>query len=188
MAITRKNLREKLGEEVPDSIISEILNMFHAEIDTIRDERDEALKKADTITADLEKANGEKAKAEKDLTDYKAEQTAKEVRATKVSEYEKLLKEIGVSEKRFDLIKKATDMDTIELDGKGNIKNVDALKESIKTEYADFITTTSTQGATVQTPPAGGQTITKDTFDKMSYRERAELYNTQRELYDELIK
>ena len=37
-------------------------------------------------------------------------------------------------------------------------------------------------------PPSGGGSdkITKDQFDKMSYRQRTELYNTDKDLYKEL--
>ena len=44
----------------------------------------------------------------------------------------------------------------MELDENGKIKDNDKLTESIKTEWADFITVEGTKGANVSTPPAKG--------------------------------
>ena len=49
---------------------------------------------------------------------------------------------------------KVSDVDGVELDEKGAIKGADKLTESIKSEWADFITTTQTRGAQTSNPPA----------------------------------
>jgi hypothetical protein len=89
-----------------------------------------------------------------DFEEYKKGVTAKETKSKKESAYTKLLKAAGVSEKRISAILKVTNFDDIELDENGDAKDADKLTESIKSEWADFISTTSTQGANVANPPA----------------------------------
>ena len=51
----------------------------------------------------------------------------------------------------------------MELDGKGNVKNADELAESLKTDWSDYVGSTSTKGAKVDTPPTNtGSRMTKD--------------------------
>ena len=49
---------------------------------------------------------------------------------------------------------KVSDIDGVELDEKGAIKDAAKLTESVKTEWADFITTQKPKGADVSNPPA----------------------------------
>lgn len=70
--------------------------------------------------------------------DYKEEQANKEARAAKETAFRALLKSAGVSEKRIDSVIKVSDIDGLELND-GKIKGADALMESVKTEWADFI-------------------------------------------------
>ena len=59
---------------------------------------------------------------------------------------------------------KVTNIDEIELDKEGNIKDADSRKETAKTEWADFIEKITTRGTPTPTPPAnnGGMTKTKE--------------------------
>lgn len=91
-----------------------------------------------------------------DFESYKGEQTKKETRTAKEKAYRELLKQAGVSEKRLDAVLRVSDVDGVELDEKGAIKDADKLTESIKSEWSDFIQTTTTQGANTATPPANG--------------------------------
>jgi len=98
-----------------------------------------------------------------DFESYKGEQAKKETRAAKEKAYRELLKQAGVNEKRLDAVLRVSDVDSVELDEKGTIKGADKLTEGIKSEWADFIGTTSIQGAQTATPPAstGGNGMTK---------------------------
>ena len=98
-----------------------------------------------------------------DFETYKGEQTKKETRSVKEKAYRDLLKQAGVSEKRLDAVLRVSDVDGVELDENGAIKDADKLTTSIKSEWADFIQTTTTQGASTATPPAngGGAAMTK---------------------------
>ena len=86
---------------------------------------------------------------------YKKAEQAKATRAQKTDAYRAMLKEIGVNDKRIDAILKVTDLDGIELDAEGKLKDAADLKKSAKAEWSDFIVTTHTQGAQTATPPSG---------------------------------
>ena len=96
---------------------------------------------------------------------YKAEQAQKQTVAAKEAAYKTLLEQAGVSAKRIPAILRVTDLDGIELDDTGAIKEADKATASIKEEWADFIQTTQTVGANTATPPVnnGGKSYkTKD--------------------------
>ena len=113
---------------------------------------------------------------------YKTEQTKKESHAAKEKAYRALLQEAGVSEKRLESVLKVSDVDSVELDDNGAIKGADKLAESIKSEWADFITTTETRGASTSNPPANnGVAKTKEQI--MGIKDTAE---RQREIAQNL--
>lgn len=131
------------------------------------------LEEIDALTEEKQTAQDSATTAEKwktkyqalkdDFDTYKTEQTKKESHAAKEKAYRALLQEAGVSEKRLESVLKVSDIDGVELDDKGAIKGADKLTESIKSEWADFITTTETRGANTSNPPANrGVTPTKE--------------------------
>lgn len=149
----------------------------HNEVLTeIKDERDKYKSEAESIP-ELQKQLGEyeelKKKAEKDpykvkyealkedYEEYKNGILKKETAEKKESAYKKLLIDSGVTEKRIPAILKVTDLDSIEFDDDGKIKNADKVTENIKSEWADFISVKKTKGAEVATPPANGGKATK---------------------------
>ena len=77
---------------------------------------------------------------------------------------------------------KVSDVDAIEFDDDGKIKGADDLTKSIKSEWADFITTTETKGAETPTPPSnnGGGKMSKADIMKIkdtSERQKAIIEN-----------
>ena len=171
MALTRRALKA-MGIE--DEKIDEIITMHTETVDGLK--ADVAKYKADAealpdLQNQLERAQADLEAGKKDswkvkyeaikeeFDGYKQEQTKKETRAAKEKAYRELLKQAGVSEKRLDAVLRVSDVDGVELDEKGAIKDADKLKESIKSEWADFIQTTETKGADTATPPSsnGGQ-------------------------------
>jgi hypothetical protein len=90
-----------------------------------------------------------------ELADYKKSVQTKETRAQKTDAYKSLLKEIGVNDKRIAAILKVTDLDGMELDADGKLKDAADLRKTAKEEWSDFIVTTHTQGAQTATPPSG---------------------------------
>lgn len=169
MALTRRMLKA-MGIE--DEKIDQIIDAHTETVDVLKDERDTYKANADKLPGvqkeldDLKKDGGDwQKKYEKEHTDfeaYKNEQTAKESKATKDSAFRALLKDAGIPEKRLDVIMKVTNLDEIELDKDGKIKDADKHTETVKTEYADFIVTTSERGAHVATPPAKGNSQDPD--------------------------
>lgn len=136
------------------------------EIETLKAEKQTAEDSA--TTAEKWKVKYEAVK--KDFSDFKADQAKKDTRTAKETAYRALLKEAGVSEKRIEAVLKVSDVDGVELDEKGAVKGADKLSEAIKTEWADFIPTTRTEGAPTATPPAntgGGSTMTAEQIDSI---------------------
>lgn len=163
MALTRKSLKAMgLTDEQVDSIIE-----MHTEtVDGLKAYKADA-EKLPGVQAELDdlkkqvaenKDDGWKDKhdaVKKEFDDYKAAQTAKDTKAAKETAYRALLKEAGVNEKRIDAVLRVTDLDKIELED-GKIKGADEVKNSIKTEWAEFIAVPGQAGADMAKPPAGG--------------------------------
>ena len=168
MAFTRKFLTA-MGIEADK--VDEIINAHIEVVDGLKEERDNYKKDAEKL-ADVEKElnkakeklakNGEGEtvlkedydKLKKEYDDYKADITAKNTRTEKENAFRELLKSVGVSEKRFNAIIKVSDIDGLELDKDGKIKDAEKHTENVKSEWADFIETTTTKGAKTANPPA----------------------------------
>ena len=111
--------------------------------------------------------NGEKIEnmKEKALTDYKAQQTQKDTHAAKEAKFRELLKSAGVLDKYADRVVRLSgeDIDKLELDAKGEVKDAKKHTDSLKADWGDFVGTTTTTGARVDTPPTNtGSKMTKD--------------------------
>lgn len=179
MAFTRKFL-SALGIEADK--VDEIINAHIEVVDGLKEERDgfkaDAEKLAD-VQKKLDKANEKLAKQgegetvskedfdklQKEYDDYKADITAKETKRTKEHAIREFYKGVGVSEKRIDAVMRVTNLDDFELDKDGKIKDAEKHTEKAKTEWADFISTTTEKGANTANPPAnngGGSTKTKE--------------------------
>ena len=168
MAFTRKFL-SAMGIEADK--VDEIINAHIEVVDGLKEERDNFKKDAEKL-ADVEKeltkakeklaknGEGETVSKEdydnlkKEYDDYKADITAKNTRTEKENAFRELLKSVGVSEKRFNAIIKVSDIDSLELDKDGKIKDAEKHTENVKSEWADFIETTTTKGANTANPPA----------------------------------
>ena len=166
MALTRRMLKA-MG--ISDEQVDEIIAAHTETVDALKEQRDaykaDAEKLAD-VQKQLEKAQADLEAGKKDswkvkyeaikeeFEGYKTEQTEKESHAAKEKAYRALLQEAGISEKRLESVLKVSDVDSVELDDKGAIKGADKLAETIKSEWADFITTTETRGAQTSNPPA----------------------------------
>ena len=183
MALTRKML-SAMG--IDDEKQDEIINAHIEVVNALKEERDNfkmESQKAEKLQKEVEELqesmkNGERspykvkyeAKVEeydnlkKEFDDYKNDISAKELKSKKSSAYRDLLKEAGISEKRLNSIVRVTDLDKVELDDEGKIKDSEELAKNIKNEWSDFIVTESTHGANVSNPPSntGGGKKSKD--------------------------
>lgn len=165
MALTRKFL-EALGIE--QAKIDEIISAHTEVTDSLKADRDsykEKAEKYDETKTELDKAKSELEKVNKDeyktkyesleaeFNKYKTDIAEKEVKGKKEEAYKKMLKEIGVNEKSIDAIVKVKDLSSLKLDDKGNIVDVDTLKESEKKDWEGFIIESEVHGQNPSTPP-----------------------------------
>ena len=185
MSLTRKAL-VAMGIEAEK--IDQIIDMHTETVDAIKRERDDAKDEAKKFKDDSEKL----ASVERELEDlkndkgqpdkykdkydalkqeydtFKNDVAAKETKAAKSKAYRDMLKEIGISEKRIDSVMKVADLESFELDDTGAIKDVDKLKTTAKSEWADFIESKSVQGAKTATPPKNtGASMSKEDIMKI---------------------
>lgn len=177
MALTRKFLTA-LGIE--SDKVDEIINAHVETVDALKAERDglkDKAEKYDSVKAELDDAKEQLKTASKedsykvkyealkeDFDNYKKDVETEKSNNNKNAAYKALLKEIGISEKHVDKVAKLVELDKIKLDKDGKIEGADDLKKSLKEEWAEFITTSGTQGADTSTPPNnnGGGKKTKD--------------------------
>ncbi len=195
MALSRKMLA---AMDIPAEKIDEIISAHTETVSAIKEERD-ALKADAAKVPDLEKqiesvskeletyksgdwenkyntVNGE-------YTKYKADVEAKAVKSAKESAYKQLLLDAGISDKRIASVLKVSDIDGVELDKDGKIKDADKITENVKSEWADFIITKREEGAKPATPPAnngeGGKQPSRAA--QMAAQYYAEHYGTKEE-------
>ena len=165
MALTRKFL-EALGIE--QAKIDEIISAHTEVTDSLKADRDsykEKAEKYDEAKTELDKAKSELDKVNKDeyknkyesleaeFNKYKTDIAEKEVKVKKEEAYKKMLKEIGVNEKSIGAIVKVKDLSSLKLDDKGNIVDVDTLKESEKKDWEGFIIKSEEERQDPNTPP-----------------------------------
>ena len=168
MSLTRRMLKAMGIEEEK---IEQIIEAHTETVSALKDERDSYKEDAEKLADVQKELNTAKEKIakhgdgetvsktefdelKKEYEDYKKDITAKETRTAKVNAFRELLKAAGVSDKRFDTVIKVSDIDGLELDKDGKIKDADKHTENIKTEWADFIPTTTVVGANTANPPA----------------------------------
>lgn len=182
----KRSMLKAMGIE--DEKIEQIMEAHIETVDALKEQRDaykaDAEKLAD-VQKQLDKANKDLEASGKDtykvkyeaikeeFDSFKKEQAAKETHSAKESAYRELLKAAGISEKRIAAILKVSDIDSVELDENGAIKDANKLTESIKAEWADFIPTTTTRGAQTAAPPANtGSGMTREQISGI--KDRAE--------------
>ena len=172
MALTRKFL---VAMGIEEAKIDEIINAHTDVTNALKQERDSYKEKAeqlDSVQKELDKANerlkefdeddswqekynqvvADKKKVEKEFADYKQDISNKETVSKKKDAYKQLLKDAGISEKRLDAVLKVSDIESIELDEDGKIKDSKTLTENVKKEWSDFIVEKGEKGADVPKP------------------------------------
>ena len=190
MSLTRKMLK---AMNIEEEKIDQIIEAHTETVDGFKDKVNEYKEKAekyDGVKKELDELkdgdNDWQKKYEKEHSDfeaYKTDVTAKETKRTKEHAVREFLKSAGVSEKRLDAVLKVTNLDDFELDKDGKIKDADKHTETVKTEWSDFIETTSTQGANTATPPTnnGGTKMTKADIYKKDDKGRYVLSTEERQ-------
>ena len=211
MALTNANVKEILSKAGVDSehmkdAVNEIIEGHTTSIEALREERDgykEKAQKVDDLEKQLEKAQKDLKEANNDeseqkyktkyemlkeeFKEYKKDIEAKATKENKAKAYKDILKEAGISEKRIDAVLKVSDVDALEFDDEGKVKDKDDLLKSIKEEWSDFIQKANVKGAETDNPPAntgGSKTLTKDDIMKVKdTSERQRLIKENIELF-----
>ena len=186
MALTRRFL-SAFGIE--EDKVDEIIKAHTDTVDALKEQRDAYKADADKLPSIQKELDDLKAAAEKggkdtfkvkyealkeDFANYKKEQQQKEIHERKRSLYKELLQEVGISEKRINSVLKVSDVDAVEIDENGKVKDAETLKDAIKTEWEDFIVTESSKGADTATPPVGNGKVYKSKDEIMSIKDVAE--------------
>ena len=180
MASLSRKFLTALGIE--EGIADQIFERHNEVLTEIKEERDKLREEAAKVP-DLEKQveDYKKAEANAEKDPYKVKYEAikeefeafksdidnKATVAKKEATYRQLLKECGVAEKRIDAILKVTDIDAIEFDDKGELKDGEKLKEAIKTEWSDVIQKAGIEGAKTATPPSNNGSKTTMTREQI---------------------
>ena len=174
-----------------DGATEEICGRHTADLDSIKEERDNLKKDIEALSVlkeENEKLKGELAeKADKDydslkaeFDQYKADVKAEKIREEKRKLYTELIKDAGItSEEGINKVLKFTDLDSKELDDKGGIKDAKAELKAIQQEWPEWMITQSKQGAPTATPPAStGGIVQPSRAAQMAAQFAAERYGT----------
>lgn len=175
MAYTRqfiKNLAKECGIELPKEMEEALIAEHISARDAYAEEKVAAALKENPAPKP-EDTDAYKT-LKKQFEDYQAEVTEKETRAAKEAAYRALLTETGIDPKRIDTVIRAekAGFDGLKLNKDGKFDNAEELEKSIKTDWADFITTTETTGVNTAKPPVPNKkTYTSEDISKMSAAE-----------------
>lgn len=173
MALTRSMLR---GMGLTDEQVGAIIDAHTETVDGLKEERNRYKEKAEKLPNVEEELTKLKEqlnsgdewedkynKEHQAFEDYKNEVAGKEKEKAVKDAYRKLLIDNKVGDKHIDSIIKITDFGGMKLDSDGKLKDEDKLVESIKSDWAGFITTVDTKGVGAENPPKGsGKTMTKE--------------------------
>ena len=157
--------------------------------------------------------NSQNAESLKLIEELKKSSTNTDEMKSKIDEYEKKIAELEEEKTtlaidnalKFALLgkgAKASDIDylmyrikqgddELKLDKDGNVKGLDNIVDGIAKTCSSNFEDKTKKKVDVKDLPEGGDdknTITKEMFSKMGYKERNKLYQENKELYDELNK
>ncbi len=195
MAITRKLLKGMgLTEEQQDTIIeahTDTVNGLKADVDRYKADAEKlpgVQKELDALKGKGDDGYKEKYESEHQaFEDYKTSVAAEKTTAAKEKALETALKKVGIADKRLQSVARLCKgdglLDKLELDDKGAIKDAAALEKSLKTDYGEYITKSSTKGADTSTPPAnnGGKALTREDIYKTDDKGRYVLSTAERQ-------
>lgn len=188
------------GIEIPDDIKSKITEAgkdlkfvtktrFN-EVNEQNKELEKQLSARDTQIADLGKKVKDNEELSKNIADLQEEN--KRVK----DEYDLKLKNLKVEAainskltdtKYADLLSTKFDRTKIVVSEDGTVTGIDEQLTTIKETYKDLFTV-EVKGKDPNNKGGGKTAISKEQFNKMSYKERVELYNSDKQLYDQLIE
>ena len=197
MALTRKLLKGMgLTDEQVDTIIeahTDTVDGLKADVSKYKTDAEkltDVQKELDDLKAkgdDGWKEKHDKLKGEFDK--YKGDVEAKETKAKANNAVRSYLESKNITGDNLDLAMMACEsiIASAELDGE-KLKDTTALDTLVGSKFKRLVTHTETKGANTANPPAnnGNSGVTKADFQKMSYKDRLQIYNENPDLYNEL--
>ena len=197
MAMTRKFLKAMgIEEEKIEQIIeahTETVNALREDIAKYKADAEKLTtvqKELDDMKANTNdnwKEKHDKLKGEFDK--YKGDIEAKETKAKVNNAVRSYLESKSITGDNLDLAMMACEsiIASAELDG-DKLKDTTALDTLVGSKFKRLVTHTETKGANTANPPAnnGNSGVTKADFQKMSYKDRLQIYNENPDLYNEL--
>lgn len=183
MALTRSLLKGMgLTDEQSEGVIeahSDTVNGLKSQISDLQ----ERVKTFDDLQKELNdlKASGSNEFEEKYNNEheafeaYKQEIEKEKLSAKKSAALDDLLNESEITARDSvrSLIKKSYDLNAIDFDENGAVKDRESLINGIKSDFKDFIGNVETQGAPANNPPSGSSSkpLTREDIEKMSVEE-----------------
>lgn len=149
--------------EANSDSVNAVKAQMQAEINDLKTQLADANKKYD----DKPSYKDEFDKIKDEFEQYKNDIANKAVETAKRDAYKKILKEAGISDKRFEAILKVTDLKDLKIGEDGALEDSEKLTESVKTEWADFVVKETVKGANPATPPKGGSRMSKEEILKI---------------------
>ncbi len=193
----KRKFLEDLGltKEQIDSVMAENGRDIEAEKEKAQNSSNEIknlknqLEEANTTITDLKQNNADNEALQAKVTEY--ENTI----ATQKAEFEEKMKNITLdtaiekalakaNAKHSDLLSVKIDKSKLVIE-EGNVKGLEEQIKALQETYKDLFGSSIT-GREPNNSGTASKGITKEQFNKMSYKERVELYNTNRELYNSL--
>lgn len=183
MAFTREFIRKtakESGVEIPkeleDALVSEHLSARDAYAEgKVKD----ALEQNQPEPAPKVKDTQEYKDLKKQFEDYKADVTAREIKAAKTSAARAYYEGKGITGKSLDIAMRGSgaEIDALELEN-GKIKDAAALDALVQGDFAGLVSTTVTKGANTPTPPAnnGGQPAVNTRAAQIAAQYHSNLY------------
>lgn len=147
MALKRADVRAIFAgvEGITDEHIDRVMDALHEEIDPLKDELADAKK---TSGSDAQRWKDKYESEHREYEAFKADQAKKDTAAKKSEALKALLKDEGkLSENGLEKVLKYHNLDSIELDDDGKIKDAKKLVKEIQTEWSDYVTVEGTEGA-----------------------------------------
>lgn len=183
MGLTRGFLKGmNLTEEQVGAIIEEhisVVNGLKEEVEKLK-ENAEKYPSVQKELDDLKKSDWKsKYESEHDAFEtFKKEQSDRETAEKMKAAYRQLLLDANVREKHIDTILRVTDFSKMKLNNDGTLDDAKKIAKDIETSWSEFIATSGTKKAGVETPPdnAHGKNWTKEEIMKIkdtSERQRA---------------
>lgn len=195
---TRAEIRKIIGESCTDEIENQIVALHLGVVDPLKDDITRYKADAEKLESVQKELDGLKSKGDdgykdkyesehKAFEEYKSGVAAEKATAAKEKALSAALLKIGITDKRVQSVARLAKgdglLEKLELDENGGIKDADKLEKTLKEDYSEYITTTSTKGANSATPPAnnGGKALTRDDIFKRDDKGRYLMSTAERQ-------